>query len=359
MSIKWHKVHNGMKVHYTEKCFNDIIATILSFLHFREMYWRALPAGFADLITLCPLFEGQLLTRPRGSDMTFSNFFHKDFSHPEALSRKQLVTCSAHNSLGVVSDILCWVPAWGRSQDTDPGYQCPDGTRTTAVGMHRKTQHSSILTFNCMKLWFTLSVRFPLGRAGDNGITTRPTVADERFQRVCHRDSRLLCQDKQNGGKGDCVQWPTPSLQHWHNHAAKSRLTEDKQRARDRLGNWHSANQGGRKNQRLKWPNSVALCPVLTGSMGGLKRERSPHVLACPNTSSAAGQFLPRLMSLILMSHLFSNGSQPPRGGGEQLQPSLRGDRGDSAQPRNNTSVLLMASTRVVLLGSTLILCFY
>lgn len=39
--------------------------------------------------------------------MTFVSFLHKDFSHPEALSRKQLVTCLTHNSLGIVSEILC------------------------------------------------------------------------------------------------------------------------------------------------------------------------------------------------------------------------------------------------------------
>lgn len=57
--------------------------------------------------------------------------------------------------------------------------------------------------------------------------------------------------------------------------------------------------------------NSVALCRALTDYMCGLKGERSQHVLSCPNTSSTAGQFLPHLMSLILMSHLFSNGSHP------------------------------------------------
>lgn len=45
--------------------------------------------------------------------------------------------------------------------------------------------------------------------------------------------------------------------------------------------------------------------------MCGLKSERSQHVLPRPTASSTAGQFSPRLVSLILMSHLFSNGSHP------------------------------------------------
>lgn len=71
-------------------------------------------------------------------------------------------------------------------------------------------------------------------------------AGDEWFQRVCRHDIKLLFQDKQNGGKDNCVHCPTPSIQHWHDHVAKSRLTEDKQRARDRggLGKWHSANEG-------------------------------------------------------------------------------------------------------------------
>lgn len=54
--------------------------------------------------------------------------------------------------------------------------------------------------------------------------------------------------------------------------------------------------------------NSIAFCTALTGSMYGL---HSQHVLPRPTASSTAGQFLPRLVSLILMSHLFSNGSHP------------------------------------------------
>lgn len=71
--------------------------------------------------------------------------------------------------------------------------------------------------------------------------------------------------------------------------------------------------QKGRKRELVtkKILNSIAFCTALTGSMYGLKSECSQHVLPRPTASSTAGQFLPQLVSLILMSHLFSNGSHP------------------------------------------------
>lgn len=49
-------------------------------------------------------FEGPCLTRVTGSGATFISFAHKDFSHQEPLGHKQPVTCSTHNSLGIVSE---------------------------------------------------------------------------------------------------------------------------------------------------------------------------------------------------------------------------------------------------------------
>lgn len=46
-------------------------------------------------------------------------------------------------------------------------------------------------------------------------------VGQKQFLRVCRSDIKLLCQDKQNGGKDNCGQSPAPSIQHclatWQN----------------------------------------------------------------------------------------------------------------------------------------------
>lgn len=56
----------------------------------------------------------------------------------------------------------------------------------------------------------------------------------KQFLRVCRPDIKLLCQDKQNGGKDNCVQSPIhPALARPH---GKSRLTGDKQRGGERRG---------------------------------------------------------------------------------------------------------------------------
>lgn len=65
--------------------------------------------------------------------MTFVSFLYKYFSHPKVLSRKQLVTCSTHNSLGTFRNSLLNLHM--RS------HQCPDVIIINVVGMHLKTQH--------------------------------------------------------------------------------------------------------------------------------------------------------------------------------------------------------------------------
>lgn len=151
-SAQWYK--------NTKNCFNDIIATILSFLYLREMYRRALPAWFDGLIMPCLFFDGQLLTRAKGLDMTYVSFLHKDFSHPEALSRKQLVTCFTHNSLSIVSKIL---NSWGHFKTKPLAIRvqmcclCPDyvvSKKSTLL----KSWHGIPWI-----LYLTLSMFFPFG----------------------------------------------------------------------------------------------------------------------------------------------------------------------------------------------------
>lgn len=58
----------------------------------------------------------------------------------------------------------------------------------------------------------------------------------KQFLRVCRSDIKLLCQDKQNGGKDDCVQSPIHPALAWPH--GKSRLTGDKQREKEWEGGW-------------------------------------------------------------------------------------------------------------------------
>ncbi len=56
----------------------------------------------------------------------------------------------------------------------------------------------------------------------------------KQFLRVCRSDIKLLCQDKQNGGKDNYVQSPIHPALAWPH--GKSRLTGDKQRERESVG---------------------------------------------------------------------------------------------------------------------------
>lgn len=68
--------------------------------------------------------------------------------------------------------------------------------------------------------------------------------------------------------------------------------------------------QRGRRRINDK-KNSLAFWPASIGCMWGYKVTVVSIALPLPISSSAAGQFLPGIVPLILMSSLFSNGSHP------------------------------------------------
>lgn len=77
----------------------------------------------------------------------------------------------------------------------------------------------------------------------------------KQFLRVCRPDIKLLCQDKQNGGKDNCVQSPIhPALARPH---GKSRLTGDKQRGGERRG--RGGERKGREREEGGWANEIEI----------------------------------------------------------------------------------------------------
>lgn len=190
-------------------------------------------------------FEGQCLTRAAELNATSISFHLKDFNHHE---HSAINSCS--HALPIIPPVLFQkFTVKSSTQGSVIGHRSrPPGIRPLIIAdvMDLRPEMTTVVELETLFYEGAVSLKpfydvLPI-RARWRGVAAsfvkfvewpRLTPAGQKqFLRVfffffCRCGIKLLCQDKQNGGKDNCAQSPAPSIPSARlGHMAKPRLTE-------------------------------------------------------------------------------------------------------------------------------------